>query len=213
MPNGAPNYVVQGRTDFVAESSDGYIYLCWVDGGINVARSQAGTESWTTLLDMDDPTYDSPTIYIDSQDRVFVAARKFLADIPDQVRLLTCVNGTDFGEPETIFEETGITIDPGYLTLKGDTDDNLFLTFPYRPDSAGARAAIIAGNPGGTIWTDIFVLTDPHLKHPVMSVRPDGSIEVCYAYPSWEGPNAGSTDTPFSEMNYIYGRSHPGFID
>jgi hypothetical protein len=214
MPSGQSDYACQTRTDFVAESSDGHIYLCWVDNGIKIVRSQAGTESWSTIFQNNDPDYDSPSIYIDNEDRVFLAARYYVSNGEDQIHLYTSVNGVDFSDAETIFEESGVRVDPSYLTLKGDPKDNLFLTFPYRPDSAGARIAIIAGNPGGTIWTDVCILTDPIVKHPALAVRPDdGSIEVCYAIPYNMDPDAGDVDNPFSEMNYIYGRSHPGFVN
>ena len=69
----------------------------------------------------------------------------------------------------------------------------------------------MASKPGGDEWTDVCVLYNPVLKHPVMAIRPDGSIEVCYGYDAFLDPNSGSTDNPFPERNEIYGRSHPGF--
>jgi hypothetical protein len=213
MPDGQSDYACQTRTDFVAESSDGYIYLCWVDNGLKIGRSQAGTETWDMVFEISDPDYDSPTIYIDNEDRFFLAARYYVSGIEDHIHLFRSANGVDYSDAEAIFQEANCRVDPCYLTLKGDTDDNLFLTFPYRPDPAGARVAIIAGNPGGTIWTDACVLTDPGFKHPAMAIRPDGSIEVCYAVPLYPNPDSGSIDNPFPEMNYIYGRSNPGFVD
>jgi len=216
MPAGQPDFMCQTRTDFVSESSDGYIYLCWVDVGLKVARCKAGTTTWNIVFQNNDPNYDSPTIYVDGKDRVFLVARYMVSATEDKIYLFRSTNGTDFSDAELIFSEANTRVDPCYLALKGDVDNNLFLTFPYRPGNEGAYAAIIAGNPGGTIWTDVCVLSDnPLIKHPALAVRPDGSIEVCYGlctYPYY-GAEEGGTDNPFSERNEIYGKSNPGFID
>jgi len=213
-PVGQPDYACQTRTDFVSETSDGYIYLCWVDGGLKVCRSKAGTHSWEIIPITGDQNYDSPTIYVDKKNRIFVAARYYISETEDQIHIFKSTDGTSFGPPLTIFSESGTRVDPCYLTLKGDIKDHLFLTFPYRPSDEGAYAAIMASKSGGDKWTDVCVLSNPIIKHPAMAVRPDGSIEVCYGYNVLPGsPDQGSIDTPGSEGNLVHGRSHPGFID
>jgi hypothetical protein len=165
------------------------------------------------VFSVSDTNYDSATIYIDNQDRIFVAARYYVSSGEDQIRLFTSTNGTNFNGPLTIFSEANVIVDPAYLILKGDSDNNLFLVFPYRPGANGAYVAIIAGNPGGTLWTEACTIADPINQHPAMAVRPDGSIEVAWALHYYVDPSIGSTDTSNYSRNYIYGRSHPGFIE
>jgi hypothetical protein len=213
MPVGQPDYACQPRTDFVAETSDGYIYLCWVNNGLKVGRCSAGTTSWQIIDVTDNPDYDSPSIYIDGQDRIFIAARHFNSVNEDEIHLFTSTDGFDFGEPQTIFAESGTRVDPAYLTLKGDADDRLFLTFPYRLPGVGPYVAVMGAAPGGDEWTGHYVLTDKMRKHPALAIRPNGSLEVCYGYCTYPyyGINEGATDTPLSERNELWGRSHPGF--
>ncbi len=214
MPVGQADYACQTRTDFVAESSDGYIYLCWLANGLKVARSQAGTNDWNVIFNDDDTDYDSPTLYVDNEDRVFLAARYYVSNTEDQIRLFKAPDGINFNpDPVIIFAEPDDIIDPCYLVLKGDSVDHLFLSFPYRPGDEGAYAAIVASKPGGDEWTDICVLSNPIIKHPGLAIRPDGSLELCYGYNAFQIISEGSTDNPFSERQLLFGRSHPGFID
>ncbi len=203
------------RTDFVAETSDGYIYLTWTDSGVKVGRCLAGTTSWQVIDVSDNGSYDSPTIFVDNQDRIFVAARYRVSEAEDEIHFFKSTDGLSFGEAQVIFSETDMRVDPCYLTLKGDSDDQLFLCFPYRAPSEASRIAIIAGNAGGEEWTDVCILTDTYRKYPAMAVRPNGSIEVCYGYCTYpyDGIDEGVNNKMTSERNELWGRSHPGFVE
>ncbi len=205
----------QTRTDFVDETSDGYIYLVWRDNGIKVGRCQAGTTSWQILNVSNDASYDSPTIYVDNQDRIFVATRYKVSEAEDEIHLFKSTDGFDFGTPQVIFSETNSRVDPCYLILKGDSEDQLFLCFPYRIPGDASYIAIMASNAGGLAWTDRYVLTDQWRKYPAMAIRPNGSIEVCYGYCTYPyyGIEEGADNRMTSERNELWGLSNPGFVD